>query len=102
MLIVELNIPCAAETNVVREDSGSIDIVIAVHSVGTINNWNFQSCLHGAPLKAVCHGHPLRRRRSVRRLTSPTAQNAPCTGNRIRLAPITLRLTRRHLDLGLV
>lgn len=41
MLIVELNIFCVVEINVVWEDSGFIDIVIVVYSVGIINNWNF-------------------------------------------------------------
>jgi hypothetical protein len=75
----EAGVPGGAEADVVGEDGGVVDVVVAVHGVDAVDDGDAQPGLERRLLHPGHHLLPHRRRRLLRRHAAAAAEHATCT-----------------------
>jgi hypothetical protein len=75
----QVGVPGGAEADVVGEDGGIVDVVVAVHGVDAVDDGDAEACLERRLLHRGDHLLPDGRRRLLRRHAAAAAQHATCT-----------------------
>lgn len=89
--------PGGSEADIVRKHGGAVNIVVAVNSVGAVEQWNPEARPKRGLLESVDHVHPIRRRRFLERSAAASAENAPCNVKTFRTIQTTCKYICGHV-----